>query len=281
MIKHIICGSDGSTYGATAEAMALELGAKLGAYVRAIHVVDTALISGAFISDISGSLGFEPFLRLQAQVEQSLQELAQLLKERFLTKAQEANVRGKFQIHHGSTVDRLCEEAQSADLLVIGQRGTAAANHRDFLGATAARLLRRCPVPLLLTPEQASLPKRPLAAFDGSVKAIRALLLAGNLAVSLDVPLKVITFGPEEAQANARLEQAAELLAPFNAKVSFQWERCEVVEQALLALLDPSEYDMLFMGAHGHGRIVEAVLGSTTEYVTRRSPVPVLCITRA
>jgi nucleotide-binding universal stress UspA family protein len=37
-------------------------------------------------------------------------------------------------------------------------------------------------------------------------------------------------------------------------------------------------HDVLFMGAFGHRRIVEWLLGSTTRYALRTSPVPlVLC----
>jgi nucleotide-binding universal stress UspA family protein len=34
-------------------------------------------------------------------------------------------------------------------------------------------------------------------------------------------------------------------------------------------------YDLLFIGAYGHSRIIEMVLGSTTEYVLRNSDAPV------
>jgi len=34
-------------------------------------------------------------------------------------------------------------------------------------------------------------------------------------------------------------------------------------------------YDLLFIGAYGHRRIIEMVLGSTTEYVLRNAPCPV------
>ena len=281
MIKHIVCGLDGSPQGAAAEGLALELGGKLGACVRGVHVVDAAFTSGAFISDISGAMGFEPFLRLQAQVERSLEELAELLKERFVALGEQKAVKHRFLLHHGNVVEKLCEEASSADLLVLGARGINGAQHPEFLGSNAAKLLRRSPTPVLLVPQEAKLPKKPLVAFDGSPKAIRALHLAGEIASTLKLDLTVVTLGPDESQAKSRLQKAAELLEPFGVALHTVWEKGEAVEQVLLAMLDPGEHDLLFMGAHGHSRMVEAVLGSTTEYVTRRSPVPVLCATRA
>jgi nucleotide-binding universal stress UspA family protein len=35
---------------------------------------------------------------------------------------------------------------------------------------------------------------------------------------------------------------------------------------------------MIAIGSHGHGRIAELVLGSTTERVLRRATVSVLCV---
>lgn len=281
MIKHVVIGLDGSTCGAAAEQLAIQLAARLGACARGVHVLDAAFLQGAFVSDISGAMGFEPFLRLQAQVEQSLQELAHLLKDRFAGLCEQAGVKHRFVLHHGAVVEKLCEEALTADLLVLGQKGVGAPQHPQFLGPNTGRLLRRCPVPVLIVPELAKLPLRPLAAFDGSPKAFRALHVAGEMCAALDVPLKVVTLGTDEAAASALLEKAATFLEPFAVKATFSFEKGEAIEQVLLSMLDPAEHDFLFMGAHGHSRVIETVLGSTTEYVTRRSPVPVLCATRA
>lgn len=281
MIKHLVVGLDGSTCGAAAEQLAVQLAAKLEAFVRGVHVVDAAFLQGAFVSDISGAMGFEPFLRLQAQVEQSLQELANLLKDRFSGLCEQASVKHRFVLHHGGVVEKLCEEALTADILVLGQKGVGAPQHPQFLGPNTARLLRRCPVPVLVVPEQAKRPQRPLAAFDGSPKSFRALHVAGEICNALNAPLKVVTLGTDEALASELLERAAAFLEPFGVKATFTFERSEAIEQVLLSMLDPAEHDFLFMGAHGHGRVIETVLGSTTEYVTRRSPVPVLCATRA
>lgn len=281
MIKHMVIGLDGSTCGAAAEHLAIELAAKLGACARGVHVLDAAFLQGAFVSDISGAMGFEPFLRLQAQVEQSLHELANLLKDRFTGLCEQAGIKHRFVLLHGGVVEKLCEEAQTADLLVLGQKGVGAPQHPQFLGPNTARLLRRCPVPVLIVPEHASLPRKPLAGFDGSAKAFRALHLAGEVCSALDVPLHVVTLGTDNAAASALLERAATFMEPFAVKATFSFERGEATEQVLLSMLDPAKHDFLFMGAHGHSRVIETVLGSTTEYVTRRSPVPVLCATRA
>ena len=42
-----------------------------------------------------------------------------------------------------------------------------------------------------------------------------------------------------------------------------------------LPVPDQVKADLLFIGAYGHSRIIEMVLGSTTEYVLRNSSCPV------
>jgi nucleotide-binding universal stress UspA family protein len=45
--------------------------------------------------------------------------------------------------------------------------------------------------------------------------------------------------------------------------------------QRIVDVLRDGGYDLLFIGAYGHSRIIEMVLGSTTEYVLRNSDAPV------
>ncbi|WP_349259269.1 universal stress protein, partial [Candidatus Binatus sp.] len=45
--------------------------------------------------------------------------------------------------------------------------------------------------------------------------------------------------------------------------------------EEIVKFLKEHDADMLFIGAYGHSRIIEMVLGSTTEYVLRNSPCPV------
>ncbi len=42
--------------------------------------------------------------------------------------------------------------------------------------------------------------------------------------------------------------------------------------------VDQNEYDMIIMGAHGHGVIAGAVMGSVSRRVLRRSTTPVLVV---
>ena len=54
---------------------------------------------------------------------------------------------------------------------------------------------------------------------------------------------------------------------------------CETItghpHQRIVDVIREHGHDLLFIGAYGHSRIIEMVLGSTTEFVLRNSPCPV------
>jgi nucleotide-binding universal stress UspA family protein len=280
MFKHIAVGLDGSMHAAAAEELSLTLARRVGASLQGIHVIDVTFLEGAFITDISGAMGFEPFLNLQAQTRSTLEELARVLQTRFVDKCAGTGVECSFQAERTGVVGGLLAAARLADLLVVGQRGVNARLHETMLGPVPGALLRRSPVPVMIVPETAAVPRRPLVAYDGSPKAVRALHMAAELCQALGLPITVIVVDDDAPRGRARLDEASRYLAPYGLEAETILDKGEAVEEIILARLEPGDRDLLCLGAHGHSRIVELVLGSTSEFLARRSPVPVLCATR-
>lgn len=279
MIKHVAVALDGSAHAAAAEGLAIALAQRFGAVVHGAHVVDTTFLEGAFITDISGAMGFEPFLNLQAQMRSTLDDVAEVIREEFEGRCQTAGVEHVFHIERNGIAHGILAATKLADLLVMGQRGVNARFHEDMLGRATEVLLRRSPVPVVVVPLQTALPQRLLVAYDGSPKAVRALQQAAELAGTLQHDFTVVTIDADEGRARSRLEEASRYLAPYPAKVQYEVRQGEAVEQEILTMLTSGQFDLLFLGAHGHRRIVELVLGSTSEYLARRSGVPVWCVT--
>lgn len=281
MYKHIAVGLDGSSFAAAAETVAIALAQRFGATVHGVHVIDTSFLEGAFITDISGAMGFEPFLDLGTQMRATLEELAGVIRKRFEDQCAAAGVPAAFHLERAGVVAGVLAGAKLADLLVVGKRGVNARLHEDLLGPTTELLLRRSPVPVVVVPEQATEIRRPMAAYDGSPKAARALHHAAEMCRALSLPLMVVTVDEKPERGRPILEEARAYLAPHALECAFRLETGDAAEQVLLSLLGDGGFDAVFLGSHGHSRIVELVLGSTSQFLARTAAVPVICLTRA
>ena len=276
MIKTMLVALDGSDHARAAAAGATWLAHRLDATVVGLHVVDVVSIegSGTFFHDISGSLGFEPYLDLTTKLQEALEARGKLLLEEFAASCARQGVRAETAITTGIVANQICNRARTADLVVMGHRGVNARFSTGLLGSTAESVTRKSPRPVLVAPERFEEIKRPLLAYDGSDRASAALHEAADFCRSLGLPLMVIHVTGDQAAGQAVLDEASHYLAAYGLDVS-----CELVAGApherIVAILRERGFDLLFIGAFGHSRIVEMVLGSTTEYVLRNSSAPV------
>ncbi len=84
MIKNILVPHDGSTHSASAAACALWLAKKFEATITGIHVVDSVALEGSLLHDISGSMGFEPFLDFSSKMREVLESNGKIILDNFL-----------------------------------------------------------------------------------------------------------------------------------------------------------------------------------------------------
>jgi len=274
MIKTILVGLDGSEHARTARRYALWLGQRLGATVIGLHVVDIVSIEGSFFHDISGSLGFEPYLDFSSKMREVLYERGQSLVQEFSAAAAEHNVRADTLMAMGVVANEIADQARTADLVVIGHRGINEKFSTGLLGSTAESVTRKCPKPVFVSTMEFAPITRPLLAYDGSQRAAAAMHAAAEFCASLSLPLTVLTVS-KEAEAGERIMQdARKYLASYQLESTCEVQAGNAPEQIVACIKDRG-FDLLFIGAYGHSRIIEMVLGSTTEYVLRNAPCPV------
>jgi nucleotide-binding universal stress UspA family protein len=279
MIKSILVTLDGSEHAQTASRYALWLAERLQAMVVGLHVVDVVSIegSGAFLHDVSGSLGFEPYLDFSSKMRDALHTRGQVLLEQFLAVCNERGVRADTMLATGIIPNEICEQARTADLVVLGHRGVNERFSTGLLGGTTESVTRKCPKPVLVSPLEFQPITRPLLAYDGSPRAAAAMHEAAELAGALKLPLTVLHVGKEEPSANRILDEARRYLATHKVETEFV-SRNGFANEAILEVMRDGRHDLLTIGAYGHSRIIEMVLGSTTEYVLRNVSAPVfLC----
>jgi nucleotide-binding universal stress UspA family protein len=279
MIKSILATLDGSEHAETAGRYAIWLAERLQATVVGMHVVDVVSIegSGAFLHDVSGSLGFEPYLDFSSKMREALQERGRVVLEQFLASCNERGIRADTHLATGIVANEICEQARTADLVVVGHRGINERFSTGLLGSTTESVTRKCPKPLLVSPMEFREIRRPLLAYDGSQRAAAAMHEAAELATALALPLTVLHVGKEDVATDRAVDEARRYLATHKVEAEFV-TRAGHANEVILDAMAEGDHDLLVIGAYGHSRIIEMVLGSTTEYVLRNATAPVfLC----
>jgi nucleotide-binding universal stress UspA family protein len=275
MIKTILVGLDGSEHSRTAGQYALSLGERFGATVIGLHVVDIVSIEGSFFHDISGSLGFEPYLDFSSKMREVLHERGKGLLQEFADHAATAGVRADTVLGMGIVANEIAEYAKTADLVVIGHRGVNEKFSTGLLGSTAESVTRKCPKPVFVCTIEFRQCADPLLAYDGSQRAAAAMQSAAEFCTTLALPLTVLTVNKDEAAGRKVLDEAEKYMRSYQLRTSFVLQQTGNAPERITNFLREHNHDLLFIGAYGHSRIIEMVLGSTTEYVMRNSPCAV------
>jgi len=274
MIKNILVALDGSEHSRAAVEYALWLAEKFSGTVFGQHVIDTVSIEGTFFQDISGSLGFEPYLDFSVKMREVLEERGKAILEEFRQRCKERGIRCETFLDLGIIPNEICERSKVADLVTVGHRGVNEEFSTGLLGGTTESVTRKSPKPVFVSTRKFKEVEHPLLAYDGSQRASSAMESAAEFCARLKLPLTVLYIPKEEASGEKVLHEARSYLSSYGIEVRYELGK-GYPERKIIEYLVNSNYDLLFIGAYGHRRIIEMVLGSTTEYVLRNSPCPV------
>jgi nucleotide-binding universal stress UspA family protein len=274
VIKQILVGIDTSEHSRNAQAYAFYLARRFKATLTGLHVVDIVSIEGSFFHDISGSLGLEPYLDFSSRMREVLTARGRAVLEEFAAAGRREGVAVETVLDTGIVANQICERAKAVDLVIIGHRGVNERFSTGLLGSTAESVARKCPRPVLVSPIKFREIRRPVLAYDGSDRSSKAMRSAAEFASELGVPLTVITVARDPKLGERTLDQARSYLEPYSPAADFRLLTNHAHEEIVRFLKD-FEADLLFIGAYGHSRIIEMVLGSNTEFVLRNAPCPV------
>jgi nucleotide-binding universal stress UspA family protein len=274
MIKNILIPLDGSEHSKAALEYGLWMAEKFGGTLLGQHIIDTISIEGTFFHDISGSLGFEPYLDFSTKMREALEERGKLILEDFARQCRQKAIRHETFLDLGIIPNEICERSKVADLVVIGHRGINEEFSTGLLGTTAESITRKCPRPVFVSTRKFKTIERPFLAYDGSQRASAAMESAAEFCSVLHLPLTVLTIVKEGKVPESVLQQARSYLSSYAIETRYELDRGHP-EKKIIEHITKFGYDLLFIGAYGHRRIIEMVLGSTTEYVLRNSQCPV------
>lgn len=275
MIKSILLSVDGSGYTDTVLRYGIHCSKSCGALLRVMTVIDVRIFEWAVAAGADGFVPIIPSALYQEESRRILEKRADAVLEKCREILQRENC--KFELHKisGPPVDVICEQALTVDLVIIGARGEFARWESKMIGATVEAVSRLCNKSILVVDKDFSAPTKMLMAYDGSLKANRALTIAGYMAQHLKVPMVILNVTDQPEHGSNILREAERYLEPFDIEVKSELAK-GVVDEVIVKYAETNNCDVIAMGAYGHSRIREAILGSHTEQIVRKSKVPVL-----
>jgi len=302
MYRTIMVPLDGSSLGEYALPLALGIARRAGATLDLVHVC-TALGPNAFGGELDAPvLGETRREQLRVRARAYLEQLAGSLSARW-------EVAITATVLDGRAVDTLYDHAlaSGADLVVMTTHGYGPLT-RAWMGSVADKLVRRLPMPILLTrPHDQALDllekvheqtfEHVLIPLDGSAlseEILRPALALGalmdakyTLLQALDPLVAEHTHPPYAAGLDpAMLEELRQSALAYLAGVaarlraqSLEVRTNLVVAQPHVAILDYTRehaVDLIAMSTHGRGGLARMLLGSVADKVIRGADVPVL-----
>ena len=279
MIKNILVCTDGSPFGDTACDFAIYLSKQLETRLSGLHVLDSRMLEGPLMSDISGWVGAQPFGDQLQQFRNLMQEKGEAIINAFNKKCEENSIEPNSWLKMGHPIRIILEEENKTELLVIGQKGEHAEWGGELMGSTVERLVRQSFKPCLVTPENFSEINKILVAYDGSGHSSRALQEAAELASAMSIPISVLSVAEDKDmdEANKLSREGMELAQSHECKATHMVGK-GLADEIILEMAAEHDYGLIVMGAYGHTRIREMILGSTTTQVVANANTPVMLV---
>jgi len=272
---------DASVYAQSVCDHAAWAAARLDASVEVLHVLgrrDTSSIP----ADYTGSLSADARDTLLAELAALDEEKARLAQKRGRLVLDEAKARlaaagidAVTSLRLGDLTETVAEREMDAELVVIGKRGEAADFAKLHLGSNLERVVRASRRPVLVAARAFRPIERVLVAFDGGASALKAVDHIARSPMFAGLSCRLLMVGAETSDARKKLDGAVAQLAAAG-----YMPKADLVpgqpEQVIAQSVEREGIDLLVMGAYGHSRIRNLIVGSTTVEMVRSCKIPIM-----
>ena len=167
---------------------------------------------------------------------------------------------------------------QGAQLIVIGKRGNTADVNSDLIGSNLETVIRASQTPVFVTNRAYARPKKFLIAYDGGASVDRAIDYMVRSNAFKGMSGELVSVGSEKSALNAKQKVAAAKLSDNGLPTETHWYENSNVEDTIVLAVSKHQSDLLVMGAYGHSRIRNWVIGSATSDMVRRCKIPILMV---
>jgi len=223
---------------------------------------------------VPAGLGAPVSMGFYEAVDRESNEQIELARSVFESNAAMVSGGGQFQTLDGYLIDDLSMQSRYADLLVIPQDLGADANLNPNYWPGSVLMTAACPVLLLPDSESVHLPPQTaLLAWDGSRESANALRAAWPMLERVEkIDIASVSANDAEAMDIAKYIGHHAVESEIHLLEGSAWNAGSILlEQA--AVLGSQ---LIIMGAYGHSRLRQFVLGGTTRHVLDHARLPVL-----
>lgn len=273
-ISSLLVATDGSVYADVAIECGAWLAARLRARITVLYVIDARRLAGHFIRNISEILESFPSEGITDRVRDYYRKQGNEALKRAASICERYRVTCQTDLQTGNVVKIVADASVDADLLVIGARGEDEEFETGFLGSVAEKLVRKVNRPVLLTGLQFREFRRALLAYDGSAAVREAMKMLARLTAALEMDVDAVQM-VEEGESTTALKEVVSYFKNYPVRLSTHYltgdSHAVIIEHA-----KEIECDLMVMGAYDNPLADSLALGTTTDYLVRNSPVPVL-----
>ncbi|MCP5004296.1 MAG: universal stress protein [Planctomycetes bacterium] len=278
MLKTILVPVDGSDNSLIAVDYAIELSKIFNAELVGVSIIDVKRLAGPFLRDLGTSIGgMVPYADFQQKVRKIMDDVAIAALDEFEGKCKSANVSFIREISEGVISKEIVKAAERCDMISMGMAGEHALWRDTLLGSNLESVARQTHKPIMVAPGKFKKISKMLIAYDGSSFSNQALDTGATIAQKTGIPITVVHVSDDRDSGNKIISNAAEALKEYD----FTFDTVIVGgdhAKAIIGVHKEGNFDLVVMGAYGHSRLRELVLGSTTVQIMRSVNCPlVLC----
>lgn len=281
-MARILSCTDGSVYANSVYHYSAWAAKRIDAEVHVLHMLDP-LHEDPLNADFSGSIGLGARTALMEELVQLEATRAKIAAKRGQAILEDAEERlraaGIEQVTTEQRHERLSDAIdlyqRNADLVILGKRG----NHADFakghLGSNLERVIRNCQQPVFVASSAIWPMQRFVLAFDGGPSALKAVDYAVKQPLLKGMICHLLCVAKPGSKHEAALKQAESEMTAAGYEVQAELFGGDP-DEAITDAISQDNADLLVMGAYGHSRIRQMIVGSTTSTMIQRTKRPVL-----
>lgn len=281
-MSKIIALVDGSVYSRSICDHAAWIASRTGAAVEILHVLGKRPTEDSR-SNLSGNIALgartallEELTERDAQTARKLQEFGRAILDEAQVQIRAAGIADvTTRLRFGDIVEEVAGYEADADLVLIGKRGEAADFVKLELGSNLERIVRSSQKPVVVAARAFTPVTRFLIAFDGGVSSRKAVDHVAASPLFAGLSCSLLTVGPDTPQKRAQLAAAQTTLtsAGYDVDTAIVQGPADLL---IASTVEAENIGFLVMGAYGHSRIRNLIIGSTTAEMIRLCKIPVM-----